>query len=66
MLGRAPGKLGAVATTAEIAKAVGMPARNVSRALAEWVAARRVRRLARVGRRVPYEGRATRAEMGSP
>ena len=57
MLGRALGKLGAVATTAEIAKAVGMPARNVSQALAEWVAARRVRWLPRAGlghqRRLP-------------
>jgi hypothetical protein len=67
MLGRAPGKLGAVATTAEIAKAVGMPARNVSRALAEWVAARRVRRLARGGGTgCRMRGWATGAETGSP
>jgi len=44
-----------VATTSEIASALGMHVGNVSRALARLVAAGRVRRLAREGHRVPYE-----------
>jgi DNA-binding MarR family transcriptional regulator len=51
----APAGLGGVATTSEIAKALGMPAGNVSRALARLVAAGRVRRLPREGHRVPYQ-----------
>jgi DNA-binding MarR family transcriptional regulator len=46
---------GGVATTAELASALGMPTGNVSPALAQLVAAGRVRRLPREGHRVPYE-----------
>ena len=54
-VGRALAELGGVATTSEIASALGMHAGNVSRALARLVAAGRVRRLRREGRRVPYQ-----------
>jgi DNA-binding transcriptional ArsR family regulator len=54
-VGRALARLGGVATTSEIAKALGMRAANVSRALARLLAAGQVRRLPREGHRVPYE-----------
>ena len=49
------GGTGGVATTSEIASALGMHVGNVSRALARLVAAGRVRRMPREGHRVPYE-----------
>jgi hypothetical protein len=54
-VGQALVGLEGVATTAEVAGALGMPAGNVSRALARLVAEGRVRRRAREGHRVPYE-----------
>jgi DNA-binding transcriptional ArsR family regulator len=54
-VGRALAELGGVATTSEIASALGMHVGNVSRALARLVAAGRVRRLPREGHRVPYQ-----------
>jgi DNA-binding transcriptional ArsR family regulator len=54
-VGRALAEMGGVATTSEIAAALGMPVGNVSRALARLMAAGRVQRLPREGRRVPYE-----------
>ena len=53
-VGRALAGLGGVATTSEIAKALGKPVGNVSRALAVLVSAGWVRRLPREGHRVPY------------
>ena len=53
-VGRALERLGGVATTSEIAKALGMPVGNVSRALAALVSTGWVRRLPREGHRVPY------------
>ncbi|MBM4430801.1 MAG: MarR family transcriptional regulator, partial [Chloroflexi bacterium] len=47
--------LGGVASTAEIAEALGMPPGNVSRTLAALVSAGWARRLPREGRRVPYK-----------
>lgn len=46
--------LGGVATTSELADALGMPVGNVSRALARLVRGGWVRRLPREGHRVPY------------
>ena len=48
-------ELGGVATTSEMASALGKPAGNVSHALARLLHDGQVRRLPRVGHRVPYE-----------
>jgi hypothetical protein len=53
-VGRALAELGGVATTSEIASALGMHVGNVSRALARLVAGGSVQRLPREGHRVPY------------
>jgi len=54
-VGRALAGLGGVATTSEIAKALGVSVGNVSRALAALVSAGWVQRLPREGHRVPYK-----------
>jgi len=48
-------ELGGAGTTEEIVQRTGMAKSNVSHALAQLLGARRVRRLAREGHRVPYE-----------